>query len=151
MAERRHYKKSVTMTNKRITAIGGIFFRSEQPEQTKEWYANHLGMNTDAYGSCFGWFQMGQPGSKGFTQWSVIRHDETELIPEGQQFMINYRVEALEPLVEQLRAEGVVVLDEIANYDYGKFVHILDGDGKKVELWEPNDAVFETYVEGLTF
>jgi predicted enzyme related to lactoylglutathione lyase len=79
-----------------------------------------------------------------------LSKDRTEHIPENQSFMINYRVENIEALVEQLSQEGVIIVDEITSYDYGKFVHIIDEDGLTIELWEPNDEVFETYISGLT-
>lgn len=133
-----------------VKGIGGIFFKSPDPQKTKDWYATHLGLKTDAYGTCFGWRNLDDPTKKGYTQWSVISNDRTDHIPENQSFMINYRVENIEALVEQLSQHGVIIVDEITSYDYGKFVHILDEDGLTLELWEPNDEVFETFISGLT-
>jgi predicted enzyme related to lactoylglutathione lyase len=135
---------------KRVTGIGGIFFKSKDPEKIKNWYQKHLGLDTDAYGTCFEWRQADDASQKGFSQWSPF-HESTEYFnPSDQSFMINYRVEDLEWLVQQLKNEGVKVLDEIEYYDYGKFVHILDTEGNKIELWEPVDAVFDKGVKGRT-
>ncbi|MGD1848806.1 MAG: VOC family protein [Salibacteraceae bacterium] len=135
---------------KRVTGIGGIFFRSKDPQKTKDWYQQHLGLNTDAYGTNFTWRQESDPEQKGATQWSPFSSDTNYFGDTGQDFMINYRVENLEALVENLRQEGVKIVDEIATHDYGKFVHIEDNDGRRIELWEPVDEVYDKYIEGRT-
>lgn len=135
---------------KKVTGIGGIFFKSEDPTKLKEWYQTHLGLNTDAYGTNFEWRQGADTAKKGFTQWSPFQEKTTYFQPSAKDFMINYRVHDLEALVKQLKEEGVTLTDEIATYEYGKFVHILDGEGNKVELWEPNDAEYDKLVEGRT-
>lgn len=135
---------------KRVTGIGGIFFRTKDPKATKDWYAQHLGLQTDKWGTCFEWRQAERPEAKGFTQWSPMGQDSDHFGAEDQQFMVNYRVKDLEGLVEVLRTEGVTIVDEIKSYDYGKFVHILDVDGRRIELWEPVDEVFDQYAEGRT-
>ncbi len=133
----------------RITGIGGIFFKSKEPNTTKDWYKKNLGLNTDQWGTNFEWYQGADPSQKGFTQWSPASPG-TSHIPPNQEYMINYRVAHIEELVAQLKKSGVTILDEIETFDYGKFVHILDGDGQKVELWEPNDLEYEKLVEGRT-
>ena len=135
---------------KRVTGIGGIFFKTKNPQQVKDWYKKHLGFDTDQYGTNFEWSQSDSPDKKGFTQWSPFKDDTTYFAPSDQDYMINYRVENIELLVEELKKEGVTILDEIETYDYGKFVHIQDVEGKKIELWEPNDEVYNKYVEGRT-
>ena len=135
---------------KRVTGIGGIFFKTKNPAQTKDWYSKHLGFNTDNYGTCFEWRQADDGTKKGFSQWSPFDESSTYFQPSEKEFMINYRVEDLEWLVGMLKKEGVNILDEIETYDYGKFVHILDPDGNKIELWEPVDDVFDTGVKGRT-
>lgn len=135
---------------KRVTGIGGIFFKTKNPDQIKSWYHTHLGFDTDQYGTCFEWRQADEGTKKGFSQWSPF-DDATEYFkPSEKEFMINYRVEDLEWLVSKLKEEGVTILDEIETYDYGKFVHILDPEGTKIELWEPVDDVFDTGVKGRT-
>jgi len=145
-----HITKHITMEKKRVTGIGGIFVQYENPDQVKDWYAKHLGLKTDAYGTTFEWRQVDQPEKKGFTQWSTMDKKSDYMAPSTAGFMVNYRVENLEWLVETLRKEGVTVLDEIETYDYGKFVHILDPEGIKVELWEPVDEEFDGIAEGKT-
>ncbi len=135
---------------KRVTGIGGIFFKCEDPDNIKAWYKEHLGLATDQYGTTFEWLQADGSGKKGYTQWSPFSDKTKYFEPSQKEFMINYRVEDLEALVEVLRKEGVTILDEIETYDYGKFVHILDPEGNKIELWEPNDPEYEKIVEGST-
>jgi predicted enzyme related to lactoylglutathione lyase len=128
---------------KRVTGIGGIFFKSKNPNATKEWYAKHLGFNIDQWGAAFTFRKEDAPDKKGYLQWSPFADDTDYFQPSDKEFMINYRVENLEVLVNLLREEGVTICDEIASYDYGKFVHIMDSDGNKIELWEPIDEVFD--------
>ncbi len=140
----------MTEKRKRVTGIGGIFFKTNDPVSTKAWYKKHLGLNTDEYGTCFEWRTADDENKKGFTQWSPMKNNTEYFEPSKKEFMINYRVENLEWLIDQLRKEGVKVLDEIESFDYGKFVHIMDLDGNKIELWEPKDEVFEKGVIGRT-
>lgn len=128
---------------KRVTGIGGIFFKSQDPEKMRAWYKKHLGLSTNPYGSVFEWRQATAPEKHGYTQWSPFEKSTKYFDPSPQDFMINYRVENLEALVEELKNEGVTILDAIETYDYGKFVHIMDLEGNKIELWEPNDIVYE--------
>ena len=122
---------------KRVTGLGGIFFKTKNPQQTKEWYQKHLGLPTDDYGATFEWRDAENPEEKGSTVWSPFKEDTQYFAPSQKDFMINYRVENLEALVEVLKSEGVTILNEIETYDYGKFVHILDIDSNKIELWQP--------------
>ncbi len=133
-------------SKKRVTSIGGIFFKCKDPDHIKSWYNKHLGLNTDAYGTSFEWRHADNPDIKGFLQWSPFKEQSDYFNPSEKPFMINYRVENLEWLVEQLKAEGVTVLDEIEVFEYGKFVHILDPEGNKIELWEPIDQVYDELI-----
>lgn len=135
---------------KRVTGIGGIFFKVKDPAQTKAWYQMHLGLQTDQYGTAFEWRSADNPDQKGFSQWSPMKDDTEYFKPSEKEFMINYRVENLEELVEELRSEGVTILDKIETFEYGKFVHILDPDGHSIELWEPVDEVYDKLTEGRT-
>jgi predicted enzyme related to lactoylglutathione lyase len=128
---------------KRVTGIGGIFFKCKDPAKMREWYKTHLGLNTNQYGSVFEWRHATDSSQKGYTQWSPFKESTKYFEPSTKDFMINYRVYDLTALVVELRKEGVTVVDTIATADYGKFVHILDAEGNKVELWEPNDVVYE--------
>ncbi|MCK5368238.1 MAG: VOC family protein, partial [Cyclobacteriaceae bacterium] len=125
-------------------------FKTKNPDETKLWYRKHLGFNTDEYGTCFEWRQADDGKKKGFSQWSPFSESTEYFNPSSKEFMINYRVADLEWLVEKLKEEGVKVLDDIERFDYGKFVHILDHDGNKIELWEPVDEVFDEGVKGRT-
>ena len=138
------------MSMKRVTGIGGIFFKCKDPNQMKEWYKTHLGLNTDQWGTSFEWRSSDEPDKKGFTQWSPFTETTEYFLPSTKEFMLNYRVENITALVEILKQEGVTVLDEIETFEYGKFVHILDAEGNKIELWEPNDEEYEKVVEGST-
>lgn len=140
--------KSITTTNnaakmKRVTGIGGIFFKCKDPKKVREWYQTHLGLNTNQYGTVFEWYQGADSTKKGFSQWSPFKETTKYFEPSTKEFMINYRVENLESLVEELKKEGVTVTDTLQTVDYGKFVHIMDIEGNKIELWEPNDIVYE--------
>lgn len=130
-------------TMKKVTGIGGIFFKCKDPNAMKEWYQKHLGLNTNEYGAVFEWHQGADSTKKGFTNWSPFNENTKYFEPSTRDFMINYRVEDLEALVEELKKDGVTVLDTIQTYDYGKFVHIVDAEGNKIELWEPNDIEYE--------
>ena len=130
---------SKTTKMKKVTGIGGIFFKCKDPNKIKEWYKTHLGFDTNQYGTNFEWRQGADPTKKGSTQWSPFAETTKYFEPSTKDFMINYRVENLEALVEQLKNEGVTIVDKIEASDYGKFVHIIDVEGNKVELWEPND------------
>ena len=129
-------------TKKKVTGIGGIFFKCQSPDDMKSWYSEHLGLKTDQYGSLFEFRQADAPDEKGYLQWSPFSADTTYFQPSEKQFMINYRVENLEELLKVLQEEGVTVVGEMETYDYGKFGWILDPEGNKIELWEPVDKAF---------
>lgn len=122
---------------KKVTGIGGVFFKSKDPQAANEWYKKHLGFDTTPYGTSFEWLHADDATKKGLTQWNPFPQETTYFEPSGKEFMINYRVDNLEALVEELKKENVTIVDEIATYDYGKFVHIMDPEGNKIELWEP--------------
>ena len=124
---------------KKVTGIGGIFFKCKDPKAVNEWYKTHLGFDTSPYGTSFEWREIDDSTKKGLTQWNPFSEDTKYFAPSTKDFMINYRVENLEALVEELRKENVTIVDKIEAYDYGKFVHILDIEGNKIELWEPKD------------
>lgn len=135
---------------KKVTGIGGIFFKCKDPDAMKEWYKTHLGFDTDQYGTSFEWRQGADTSKYGFTQWSPFAEKTKYFEPSTKEFMINYRVENLELLVDELRKEGVTIVDEIEAFDYGKFIHIIDMEGNKIELWEPVDEEYNKIVGGRT-
>jgi predicted enzyme related to lactoylglutathione lyase len=128
---------------KKATGIGGIFFKCKDPKNVRAWYQKHLGLNTNDYGAVFEWRQGADTSKKGFTQWSPFSEKTKSFAPSTKDFMINYRVENLDALLVQLRKDSVTIVDTVETASYGKFVHILDIEGNKIELWEPNDLEYE--------
>jgi predicted enzyme related to lactoylglutathione lyase len=143
-------QNKVNAETKRVTGIGGIFFKCKNPAATREWYKVHLGLNTDNYGTNFQWYQGADSTKKGSTQWSAFKETTKYFEPSSKDFMINYRVENMNTLMENLRKEGVTIVDTIQSFDYGKFLHIMDNDGNKIELWEPVDDVYDRFPGGKT-
>jgi len=121
----------------KVTGIGGIFFFTENPKETREWYTKNLGLDTNDWGSTFKTRNIDNPEQINSLQWSPFKSGSEYFSPSKKEFMINYTVQNIEALVEKLKENGVTVVDEITSYDYGKFVHIMDADGNKIELWEP--------------
>ena len=139
----------VNDTIPKVTGIGGIFFKSKNSAVVKEWYGRNLGLSIDLYGSVFEFRNSNNPDQVNYLRWSPFEEKTDYFDPSKKEFMINYRVQNLEGLVKKLKANGVTVLDSIANYEYGKFVHIMDLEGNKIELWEPVDSVL-TKMGGVT-
>ena len=124
---------------KKVTGIGGVFFKCKDPKAVNEWYKTHLGFETTPYGTSFEWRHTEDPTQKGTTVWNPFKEETKYFEPSTKDFMINYRVDNLVELVAQLKAEGVTIVDEIESFDYGKFIHIMDPEGNKIELWEAVD------------
>lgn len=124
-------------TTPKVTGIGGIFFFSDNPKESREWYAKNLGLETNDWGSTFESRNINKPEEITQLQWTPFKKGSEYFEPSKKEFMINYRVQNIEGLVKKLKENGVTVLDEITSYDYGKFVHIMDSEGNKIELWEP--------------
>ena len=125
-------------TTPKVTGIGGIFFFSDNPKETKDWYAKNLGFDVNEWGSVsFDYRDVDKPEEIIPLQWSPFKKGDESFVPSKKDFMINYRVQNIEGLVEKLKENGVTILDSIEAYDYGKFVHIMDAEGNKIELWEP--------------
>lgn len=127
-------------TAPKVTGIGGIFFFSDNPEATRDWYRQNLGLETNDYSSTFEFRNLHKPEEINQLQWSPFKTGSEYFAPSKKEFMINYRVQNIEGLVEKLKENGVTIVDEIETYDYGKFIHIMDSEGNKIELWEPIDA-----------
>ena len=124
---------------KRVTGLGGVFFKCQDPEKIKEWYRKHLGIASDQYGALFHWRGVEPPHKKHCTTWSPFAADTQYFSPSEKPYMLNYRVENLEKLLALLKDEGVEIVGAIETYDYGKFGWIMDPEGNKIELWEPLD------------
>ncbi len=125
-------------TTPKVTGIGGIFFFSDNPKETKEWYRKNLGLEPNEWGSVsFEYRDINKPEVIIPLQWLPFKKGDEYFSPSQKEFMINYTVQNIEGLVNKLKESGVTIVDEIATYDYGKFVHIMDAEGNKIELWEP--------------
>lgn len=122
---------------KKVIGIGGIFFKTKNPETLREWYKTNLGLDTNAYGATFDWKKCAESSQNGATHWSPFDEKTKYFEPSNKEFMINYIVEDLEKLVEELKKSDVIILDDIEDSEYGKFIHILDCEENKIELWEP--------------
>lgn len=121
---------------RRVTGIGGVFFKAADPKALARWYRDHLGLEVLPWGGVV--FQWGGPGSEsGMTVWSPFAQDSDYMAPGRSSFMINFRVDDLEALLKALRAEGCQVLDRIDTNEQGYFGWVIDPEGNKVELWQP--------------
>jgi predicted enzyme related to lactoylglutathione lyase len=122
----------------KVTGIGGIFFYSNNLKETKEWYTKNLGIEFNDWGSSsFESRNVNKPDEINSLQWKPFKKGDEYFSPSLKDFMINYTVQNIEGLVNKLKENGVTILDSIATYDFGKFVHIMDAEGNKIELWEP--------------
>jgi len=124
---------------KRVTGLGGVFFKSKDPQATKAWYAKHLNIQAGEHGAMFMWRDHEDPEKEGATVWSPFPENTDYYAPSKKDFMFNYRVENLEELLKVLKEEGVEIVGEMESYSYGKFGWIMDPEGRKIELWEPLD------------
>lgn len=144
-------QKEIVMndTTPKVTGIGGIFFRSKNPKETAEWYGKNLRLAIDDYGSPFEFRNANRPEEINYLRWSPFEEETEYFAPSEKEFMINYRVQNIEGLVKKLKKNGVTIVDSIVAFEYGKFVHLMDLEGNKIELWEPNDSYF-TQIGGAT-
>lgn len=127
---------------KRVTGIGGVFFKSEDPEKMKAWYTKHLGIVTDEWGGLFKWRDHEDKEKECTTAWGPFSKTSEYFNPSPHDYMFNYRVDNLEALLAKLKEEGVEVIDKVEEFEYGKFGWIIDPEGRKIELWEPVDQPF---------
>ena len=118
----------------KVTGIGGVFMKVADPARTRAWYAEHLGLGTDDYGCTFA-------SDGGQTVWSPFSMTTDYFGPGAQPFMVNFRVDDLAALLADLAAKGVAQVGEPLDESYGKFAWVLDGDGMRIELWEPKGEV----------
>ncbi len=129
-------------TTPKVTGIGGIFFRSKNPKETREWYGKNLGLAINDYGSPFEFRNANRPSEINYLNWNPFDEKTEYFDPSQKEFMINYRVQNIEGLLKKLKKNGVIIVDSIEEFEYGKFVHIMDLEGNKIELWEPIDSFF---------
>ena len=124
---------------RRVTGIGGIFFKSKDPNALGDWYRTHLGLDVEEWGGVsFRWADDDPSGAReGTTIWSPFKADTGYFAPSEASFMINFRVADLNALLDALRAEGCHVDEKVQDSEFGKFGWVMDPDGNRVELWEP--------------
>jgi catechol 2,3-dioxygenase-like lactoylglutathione lyase family enzyme len=125
-----------TVQRGRIVGIGGIFFKSANRDQTREWYSNHLGIADTGHGAMLPWRQHDDPQKEHLTVWTVFPA-ATEYFSPGQPFMVNYIVDDMDALLDRLKEEGVKIDPKRMDESYGRFAWIYDVDGNKIELWQP--------------
>ena len=126
---------------KRVTGIGGIFFKANDPDKLRNWYRVHLGIECEKdNGAIFKWRKADDPNSERYTVWSPFPADTDYFAPSTKPFMINLQVENLDEVLAQLQCEGVQVDSKVESYDYGKFGWVMDPEGNRIELWEPKKS-----------
>lgn len=125
-----------------IIGLGGIFIKFQDPKKMNTWYSEVLGLNTNDYGVLFRFNHSAE--KSGFLQLGTFENSTEYFGKTGQQCMLNFRVSNLEEMLADLKSKKVKIVDELESYDYGKFVHIEDPEGNRIELWEPVESDFET-------
>ena len=121
---------------KRVTGIGGIFFKARDPEALRAWYARHLGIDVQDWGGAVLLWKDDR-GGDGMTVWTIFPETTKYLAPSTQPFMINYRVENLTAVLDALRAEGCTVDERTESSEFGHFGWVMDPEGNRIELWQP--------------
>lgn len=138
------------MSSKKVTGVGGIFMKCKDPSAMNKWYENHLGLKSNGYGVLFEFRNSDDPEQKEHLQLGTFKEDTTYFEPSKKDFMINFRVEHLESLLEELKASGIQQIGETMRESYGLFAHIMDPEGNKIELWQPFHVEHEKMVENET-
>jgi len=131
---------------KRVTGLGGVFFKTDGKEQLLDWYRKRLGIEAADYGFAFLWNERDRPDETGYTVWSPFARDSDYFAPSGHDTMLNFRVADLAALLEALKTEGVEQVGEMKQEANGKFAWVLDPDGRKIELWEPVPSAEDPYL-----
>ncbi|MFL5240838.1 MAG: VOC family protein [Gemmataceae bacterium] len=124
----------------RVTGLGGIFFKAENPEQLGAWYEKHLGIKQEHGCATFAWRHADDTNMKGTTVWSLFKKDTKYFEPSKASLMVNYRVKDLDALLEALRQEGVEIDPKRDDSEYGRFAWIMDPEGNRIELWQPPEG-----------
>lgn len=122
---------------KRVTGIGGVFFKAKDPKALGEWYRTHLGMDVQSWGGAVFRWADDNSDRAGTTAWNLFKDDTSYFAPSTSSFMVNYRVEDLDALLAKLREEGCNVDANVQDSEYGKFGWVMDPEGNRVELWQP--------------
>ncbi|NKI93667.1 VOC family protein [Rhizobacter sp. SG703] len=126
---------------KRVTGIGGIFFKSRDPKALGEWYRKHLGLEVEEWGGAmFRWVTDENPTGTGTTMWTPFNEEASHFAPSTASFMVNFRVHDLHALLAALRSEGCAVDDKVDESEFGKFGWVQDPEGRRIELWQPPEG-----------
>ncbi len=131
---------------RRVTGLGGVFFKCSDPSGLRDWYRKHLGIESEEWGFSFLWRELEAPDKKGYTVWNPFPASTDYFDPSEQAYMVNYRVEDLDALIPMLESEGVEIVGGPEAFENGKFAWVLDPDGRKIELWEPIDSDQDPYL-----
>ncbi len=124
---------------KRVTGVGGIFFKAKDPKALYEWYRKHLGIESAPDAGAM-WNSAETPELPIINILAIFPQDTKYLGSDSAKFMINFRVDDLDGLLQALREEGVQVDDKVDHHEYGNFGWITDPEGNRVELWEPKSS-----------
>ena len=119
----------------RVIGVGGVFFKSDDPDKLYEWYAEHLGVRKNE-GPGVSFLTVDQPDA-GYLVWSVVKSDTRYFDPASKEYMFNLIVDDLDGALAQAQVGGAELVGEIVGDENGRFGWFLDPDGNKVELWEP--------------
>ena len=130
-----------------VIGLGGFFFKSEDPEKLRKWYSDHLGIDGAEQGTSFEWRKVDDPNEPGFTVWHAFGKTDDYFDIGTQEYMINYRVNDLNALLAELRKKQVTIVGGPETYEYGTFAWILDLEGRKIELWQADDKVYDRITE----
>ncbi|MBL7811575.1 MAG: VOC family protein [Bacteroidetes bacterium] len=123
--------------NSYILGIGGILFRSNNPEETRNWYKTHFGLESEKWGAYFQWRMQDNAEKSAGTTWCAFKNDTDYFGESGQEFMVNYIVRDMDELLQNLAKQGIGQVKPAENTDFGKFAWVNDSDGRRIELWEP--------------
>lgn len=128
----------------KIIGLGGVFIKFKDPKKMNAWYKEVLGMTTNDYGVLFGYNHEAAGKKTAFLQLGTFESTTKYFGSESQQVMLNFRVSSIEAFLEKLKTRGVKIVDDVQSYEYGKFAHIEDPEGNRIELWEPVDDEFKS-------
>lgn len=124
----------------KVIGLGGVFIKFKDADKMRVWYSEVLGMNTNDYGVLF---KFNSSTRTGYMQLGTFPASSDYFGEPSQQVMLNFRIDNMDDMIEHLKKHNVKVLDEVETYDYGKFLHISDPEGNRIELWEPFDRAFD--------
>lgn len=129
----------------KVIGLGGVFIKFKDPDAMREWYKNILGLDVNDYGVLFSFNTQTAP--KGYLQLGTFPQESEYFGSAEQQVMLNFRVDNITMIIERLQQNKVLIVNEIQEYEYGKFLHIEDPENNRIELWEPIDQAFSSEIQ----